>query len=130
MGQLTASGDIFNPTLPTAAIALPKNQVLRPFYLYLQVNNGACIKVLVNDKMNERWIGKRGFDLTPTTVFLSTRRWPTDSWTGSVSLCIPKKEQEQCLTSNSRIQETRILQTRWLTQLLSPPPLMLFVKKK
>ena len=64
-GQTTASGDTFDPDLPTAAVAAPASLRMYNVVVYMSVNSGPCVPILVNDKMNERYIGVRGFDLTP-----------------------------------------------------------------
>jgi len=64
-GTITASGDTFDPELPTAAIAAPRNLKMVSTVVYMSANGGRCVAITVNDKMNERYIGKRGFDLSP-----------------------------------------------------------------
>lgn len=86
-GAITSSGQIFDPELPTAAIAVPANMRFSPFHLYMKVGNGPCIKVLINDKLNPRYVGKLGFDLTPKTLELLTGR-ASPKWLGKVSPCI------------------------------------------
>lgn len=62
----TASGHPFDPNIPSAAIPMPQNRIMRPFYVCLQnPKTGKKIRLLVNDKTNAKWIGKRGFDLSP-----------------------------------------------------------------
>lgn len=88
-GAITASGEVFNPAALTAAIPMPKNQRMRPFDVYLRhPDNGPCIKIRVNDKMNERYIGKRMFDLTPGAVHAITGKKATKYWSsGVIQLC-------------------------------------------
>lgn len=64
-GQPTASGLPLRPDLPTAAVAAPTNLRMYPVVVHMRVPGGPCVEILVNDKMNPRYIGKRGFDLTP-----------------------------------------------------------------
>lgn len=89
-GAITASGEVFNPAALTAAIPMPKNQRMRPFDVYLRhPDNGPCIKIRVNDKMNERYIGKRIFDLTPGAVHAITGKKATKYWSSKgVQLCL------------------------------------------
>ena len=62
----TASGDPFDPQALTVAVPLPRNRIVRPVQLCLEhPKTGRRVWVRVNDKANERWIGQRGFDLTP-----------------------------------------------------------------
>ena len=63
-GAVTASGQVFDPDLPTAAVAAPRNLRMRPVVVGMRVPGGRCVAILVNDKMSERWINKRGFDLS------------------------------------------------------------------
>lgn len=64
----TASGDPFDPQALTVAVPLPTNRIIRPVRLCLEnPKTGRQVWVTVNDKANERWIGQRGFDLTPAT---------------------------------------------------------------
>lgn len=89
-GAITASGEVFNPAALTAAIPMPKNQRMRPFDVYLRhPDNGPCIKIRVNDKMNERYIGKRMFDLTPGAVHAITGKKATKHWSSEgIQLCL------------------------------------------
>lgn len=64
-GQPTASGVLLDPNLPQAAIAAPTNLRMYPVSVYMRVPGGPCVAIQVVDKMNPRYIGKRGFDLTP-----------------------------------------------------------------
>lgn len=63
-GAITASGEIFDPELPTAAVAAPRNLRMRPVVVYMSANGGPCTRIRINDKLNERYIGIRGFDLS------------------------------------------------------------------
>lgn len=64
-GQPTASGVLLDPDAPQAAIAAPTNMRMRPVTVYMRVPGGPCVAIQVIDKMNPRYIGERGFDLTP-----------------------------------------------------------------
>lgn len=87
-GAITASGDVFDPAALTAAIPLPKNQIMRPFHVYLRHHDGPCVKIKVNDKMNERYIGKRKFDLTPGAVYAITGKKANKYWSSKgVHVC-------------------------------------------
>lgn len=86
-GAITASGDIFDPQLATAAVAAPTRTRIRPTVVYLRVDSGPCHRILVNDKMNPKWIGERGFDLTPAAVQLLTGKPATRHWSGVVHVC-------------------------------------------
>lgn len=87
LGAITASGVAFNPGLAQAAIAAPTRMVMRDSFIYLRVDSGPCRKIHLVDKMNPRWIGKRGFDLTPAAVKLLTGKPATRHWSGRVFVC-------------------------------------------
>jgi hypothetical protein len=76
----TASGERFNPQELTVAVPLPFNRILRPVRLCLEhPKTGNKVWVKVNDKANERWIGQRGFDMTPATYEALTGK-PARPW--------------------------------------------------
>ena len=77
---ITASGHEFDPEIPSAAIPLPHNKIMRPFIICVKnPDTGKKIRLLVNDKTNARWIGKRGFDLSPEAFRQLTGRLP-EKW--------------------------------------------------
>ena len=86
-GAVTASGQTFQPEVPSAAIALPRNRILRARIVHLRVGDGPCKPINLNDKLNERYIGKRGFDLSPAAVQLLTGKPATRHWSGTVHVC-------------------------------------------
>lgn len=87
-GAITASGQVFDPELPTAAIAAPFNLRMPKtgVEVYMKVEGGECTKILVNDKKNPRFIGKKPFDLTPGALRALGVN-PTRHWSGKVLLC-------------------------------------------
>lgn len=79
-GATTASGDPFDPNELTVAIPLPTNRILRPITICLQhPETKRQVWVKVNDKANQRWIGLRGFDVTPA-VFTALTGKPARPW--------------------------------------------------
>lgn len=86
-GAITASGEVFNPDLPTAAVFAPaKLRLKTPAIVLMQIDDGPCAYIRINDKGHERFIGKRGFDLTPASLELLTgTRNP--KWVGKISKC-------------------------------------------
>lgn len=88
VGATTASGEAFDPRIPTAAIAAPSRMQLQARWVWLRIADGPykCVRVRLNDKMNPRWIGRRGFDLTPAAV-LKLGGEPTPKWSGRVVVC-------------------------------------------
>jgi len=87
-GAVTSSGVVFDPDVPQAAVAAPRWLKFRPRVVFLRVDGSSrCHPIRVVDKMNSRWIGKRGFDLTPAAVRLLTGKTPTKYWSGRVHVC-------------------------------------------
>jgi hypothetical protein len=91
-GAVTASGQPFRPvTVPSAAIPAPTRMPLKARYIDIRlkgVPNAPCVRVILNDKANPRWIGKRGFDLSPAAVQALTGKMPTPHWSGKVEECV------------------------------------------
>jgi hypothetical protein len=87
VGAVTASGVPFNPAVPMVALAMPTNRRLVARHVWLRVEGGECKRVRLTDKMNPRYIGKRGFDLTPAAVTLLTGKPATKHWSGRVEVC-------------------------------------------
>lgn len=86
-GAITASGEEFDPSVPSAAIAAPKSLRMRAMYIGLRVVGGRCVRVRLNDKSNPRWIGNRGFDLSPAAVELVTGEPARSTWSAPLELC-------------------------------------------
>jgi hypothetical protein len=86
-GAVTASGVVFDPSVPMVAIAAPIKLRLRAEYIGLRVPGGTCQRVLLADKMNPRYIGKRGFDLNPAALSLITGEPAHKAWSGRVEVC-------------------------------------------
>lgn len=86
-GAVTASGDTFDPAVSSVAIAAPTRLRIRSTDVWLRVDNGPCHRIRLNDKMNARWVGKRGFDLSAAAVKLLTGKSATRHWSGKVYVC-------------------------------------------
>jgi hypothetical protein len=86
-GAITASGDVFSPEVYTMAIPLPKKNIMRRQFICLLNFKNEKVLVLINDKSNERWIGKRGFDLTPALYEKLTGKEVTDYSSTKVRSC-------------------------------------------
>ena len=86
-GATTASGLPFEPKLPSMAVAAPTRLRLAAVYIWVRVESGPCHRVLLSDKMNPRYIGVRGFDLSPAAVRLLTGKPATKHWSGRVFVC-------------------------------------------
>ena len=94
-GAVTASGEPFNPHEDaTAAIAMPRNRILRASVVVLRVEEGPCVPIRISDKMNERYVGKRGFDLSPAAVRALTGKEPSRHWSGVVHVCDQEASNE------------------------------------
>lgn len=83
----TASGVRFVPTEAQVAIAAPTNLRIQATSIYLRVAGGPCKLVQLVDKMNPRYIGVRGFDLSPGAVELLTGQPASPRWSGVVHVC-------------------------------------------
>jgi hypothetical protein len=90
-GAVTASGESFVPDYPSAAIAAPARLIVRGQWIKLRVDEGPCFAVRLNDKMNPRYIGTRGFDLSPAAVELLTGQPAHPRWSGRVHVCTGDK---------------------------------------
>lgn len=86
-GALTASGIPLEPSAPMAAIFAPTKMRLKAQWIQLRVPDRECKWVLLADKGNPRFIGERGFDLTPAAVELLTGESAHPNWSGKVEVC-------------------------------------------
>lgn len=86
-GAVTASGVGFDPSLPQVAVAAPSDLLVRPTWIGLRVLGGPCVKVHLVDKMSPKWVGRRGFDLTPAAVDALTGGKSHKSWSEKVFVC-------------------------------------------
>lgn len=87
-GATTSSGETFDPARATAALAAPFRLYLQGSTVYLKlVGPYPCRKIRLNDKMHPRYIGVRGFDLSPGAVRSLTGRAPRRDWSGRVDVC-------------------------------------------
>jgi len=88
-GAVTASGEKFAPdTVPSAAIAAPFRLKLEARWVRLKlVGPYPCYAIRVNDKMNPRFLGRRGFDLSKAAVRKLTSRPALRSWSNQVEVC-------------------------------------------
>ena len=86
VGAITASGEVFDPQIPQVAVAAPTGLRMYPQVIPLRIKGGKCKFLRIVDKMNPRYIGKRGFDLTPAAVTL-LGGMATEYWSGEVEVC-------------------------------------------
>lgn len=86
-GAITASGEVFDPKEPQVAIAAPTPFRLKATNIWLKTEDGPCKKVRLVDKMNPRYIGVRGFDLSPAAVELLTGKPAHPRWSATVHVC-------------------------------------------
>jgi hypothetical protein len=86
-GAITASGLVFDTSVPQVALALPARMRLKSRRIKLRLPGGQCKTVILADKMHERWIGNRGFDLNPAALRLLTGKDAVPTWSGRVELC-------------------------------------------
>jgi len=86
-GAITASGIPIDGKLPIIAIAAPTRMILRPHWVHMQLEGKeSCHWLLLADKMNPRYIGKRGFDLTPSAL-RTLGVTPDPTWSGNLIMC-------------------------------------------
>lgn len=85
-GNRTASGELFHPDYPSAAIALPVRFRLRARDVLLRTSTGTCTRIRINDRRSGLSQGKLGWDLTPAAL-TALGETPTPSWSGKVYVC-------------------------------------------
>lgn len=85
-GATTSSGEAFDPEEATAAVPAPAKQRTRPMYVSVKAANGTCVQIKVNDKSAERWVFRRGLDLTPGAL-RALGIVPSRYWSGKLELC-------------------------------------------
>lgn len=86
VGAITASGEPFDPEIATGAVFAPTKLRMEARDVWMQVKDGPCVKIRINDKGNPRFIKKRGFDLSPKALeLLIGRRDP--KWVGKLYKC-------------------------------------------
>lgn len=100
-GATTSNGSMFDPSDVTAAVAASSVVRVPPSGVRVHVrivvrepghpfSAGPCKQILITDKMNERWVGVRGWDLTPGAVaYLGGV--PSPLWSAKLELCRPEK---------------------------------------
>jgi hypothetical protein len=90
-GQPTASGLPLRPQAAQAAVAVPGYIRIPPEGIYIGIRLAGrpheCHMIHLVDKMSERWIGQRGWDLTPGAVRRITGMDPVRGWSAPVELC-------------------------------------------
>lgn len=88
-GAITASGQVFDPDLPTAALPTARSTRIKPFKAYLKAKNGStCAWILINDKKNWRYVGQPygGLDMSPGAL-KALGITPRGTWTGLIEEC-------------------------------------------
>lgn len=85
----TASGMPLIPEMPSVAVSAPAwvRIPAEGVWIYARIYPAACKWIRVTDKMSPRFLGIRGFDLTPAAVHAMTGEWPTARWSGVLQLC-------------------------------------------
>jgi hypothetical protein len=88
-GEVTASGEQFDPARASAAVASPRRMPMRAKWIWLRLADGPfpCVRVRLNDKSHPRWMGDRGFDLSPAAVRRLTSRPAKQTWSAPVTVC-------------------------------------------
>lgn len=81
LGTFTASGEMFDPKLATAAIHLPKRYRIRPQIIRIKTPDSPCTSIRLNDKK-----GNQGFDLSPGALSKMGIK-PHSKWSDIIELC-------------------------------------------
>jgi hypothetical protein len=108
LGAITASGVPFDPSLPQVALAAPSNIRIRATWIYIKAEGQQCKKVHLVDKMNERWIGVRGMDLTPAAVELITGKPASETWSGKVFVCDSRELRVQSSKWGNKARKRKV----------------------
>lgn len=83
----TASGERFNPDLPTAAVPASRNiRVPKDKYVCLIDYKQEVVYLRVNDKKNSRYVGRGGLDLSKGALKLLTGS-TSRHWSGKLESC-------------------------------------------
>jgi hypothetical protein len=93
-GAVTASGVLLNPDLPQAAIAIPKKYRVRPTTVCLKTKNGKKAYITIIDKMNERFVGNRSYDLTPAAL-KALGIEPNPFWSDRIYSCQTEESEHE-----------------------------------
>lgn len=91
-GAITSSGVKFEPHKAQVAVAIPNKWRIRPKYIYIRTKTSPCVEVHLVDRMNERYVGKRGFDVTPA-VLVKLGIKPTKHWSDKIYVCDKEKHR-------------------------------------
>lgn len=89
-GEVTASGEEFRPhAVASAAVASPRGMRLPATDVWLRLADGPypCVRIRLNDKSHPRWMGSRGFDLSPAAVSRLTSRPARRDWSARILVC-------------------------------------------
>lgn len=90
-GVITASGEMFDPDIASAALAVPNNIIMRPGWVVMRLESGPCKPIKLNDRKHERYSHSEArFDLTPAAVIVLGGK-PSPTWSGRIYLCFPAK---------------------------------------
>lgn len=67
-GAITASGAVFDPTLPSIAISLPKRMRIRPTLIWVKTLSSPCSPIWLTDKKHPRHVVTRPWDVSPAAA--------------------------------------------------------------
>lgn len=84
-GAITASGAVFDPTVPSVALSLPKYLRLRPRLIHIKTKHSDCITIWLLDKKHPRYMPNRPWDITPAAAKLLNT-----TGKAKIFLCTPK----------------------------------------
>lgn len=114
-GAVTASGQPFDPAMPTAAIAIPAKYKMPPegMKVGLMFEGGQCTEILINDKKHPRFMNSKPIDLSVGAVRAMGGN-PTKRFSDKVFLCemeeieVPPKMIEMFYETIIEISDTII----------------------
>lgn len=86
-GTTTASGDLFDPELPSAAVPAPFNLRMKSKVIWIRNEHGECKSITLNDKKNPRYVGNGGLDLSRGAIEMLFPSVASRSWSGKVEVC-------------------------------------------
>lgn len=82
----TSSGIPLTNSLPIIAVAAPSRVTFKAHWVRMKADNKKCAWLLLADKMNPRYVGNRGFDLTPEALRRLSIK-PHKHWSGTLTPC-------------------------------------------
>jgi hypothetical protein len=83
----TASGEPFQPDIPSAAVPAPFNVIMPSKIIWLRDEQGECRSLTLNDKKHPRFIASGGLDLSKGAIEMLYPSTASRTWSGKVEAC-------------------------------------------